>query len=164
MGRRGRSLSSRDWTLSSRGWTLSSRGWTLSSRGWTLSSGWKLSSSDCTVSSRGWTVNRKGYETVLRSRGRNYTVLPSGAGAVFTNCNSGSFLFINVLKNFCRKKNMDDKEFFVSYYKFYPFLVQQASIHIKKYWYSNQKRYSSCQAGADRNIFGSATQLCREQL
>jgi hypothetical protein len=33
------------------------------------------------------------------------------------------------------------KEFFVSYQNFNPIWVQHASILVKKYWYSSQKRY-----------------------
>jgi hypothetical protein len=32
------------------------------------------------------------------------------------------------------------KEVFVNYYTFKPNWVQHASIHVKKYWYSSQKR------------------------
>jgi hypothetical protein len=45
------------------------------------------------------------------------------------------------------------KEVFVYYHNFNPIWLQHASIHVKKYWHSSQKRY--CQgfrAGAGARV------------
>jgi hypothetical protein len=78
---------------------------------------------------------------MLRNR-RAEIKLPPGAGAEITNCGSGFFLFIKDLKKCYRKKTMVAKEVFcrVNSSNFNPICVQHASIHVKKYWYSSQKK------------------------
>jgi hypothetical protein len=110
-------------------------------------------------------TNKVSWQAGAESRGVE-TKLPPGTGAEITNCGSASFLFTTDLTKFYRKISWLLTKFYFNFIPIPLFKSKKEKVSYKTIWSRgwSQSRTTDLQlhgAGAERNIFGSATLLAR---